>query len=149
MIFAELSPRRLPDEVLLCSSSCTEKFLKNKQSFFILSNKDKADAITDTQNTAEATAHMLRLGSVSAVHSQLSISILTDLFKDSSLSPSVQVKLKKVLTASQVALSAVAESAEIARRVSSAAAYRERDIWLDSSTIPADVVKEAKRLPFM
>ena len=52
-----------------------------------------------------------------------------------------------IQSAAQLSLTAMAESVDIQSRVQGAAAFCERDIWLDASRFSSEVIKEAKNLP--
>ena len=56
-------------------------------------------------------------------------------------------QLVSIQSAAQLSLTATAESVDIQSRVRGAAAFWERDIWLDASWFCSEVIKEAKNFP--
>ena len=145
--WAQLASARQPDPLLLSRTSHTEKLSKSKERYFTLENKAQAESLSFARSVGEAAAHSLRLESAAAATSQHAITSIQGMLADPDLPTKFKDQLVSIQSAAQLSLTATAESVDIQSRVRGAAAFRERDIWLDTSRFSAEVIKEAKNLP--
>ena len=147
--WAPLVTERVPDKELLARSAYVQKVSKKGQPVFSLQKSHSANRAVDFQRVASAASHSFRLASVSAVLSQFVLEETSHLTKDlqNVLSPVIQQRLDRIMSAAQLGVAAASESSEIASRTRVFAAHKERDVWLDNSRLSNALVKEAKSLP--
>ena len=147
--WAQLIPDRMPDKELLARSSYNQKTLKKGQSVPVLSKQHNADRVQDFHKVNVAASHSFRLASASAVLQQFVLEETSHLMKDipTPVSPILQQRLDRILSASQLSIAAAADLQEIASRTRVFAAHKERNVWLDNSRFDNKIVKEAKELP--
>lgn len=146
--WAQISHLRKPDDIVIARSRYSQSTSKSGVPVVTLADKNKADEVKFAQRVQEAAAHSLRLTSAAASLSQLVFTTIQDLSKNQAVPQELKSKLFMCQAASQLSLTASAEGAELSSRLKSTAAFRERDIWLESAKFPTPVVKEAKNLPF-
>ena len=145
--WAQLQFKRCADPILLARTRHKEKFSKQGRVSHVLSDPTAAHSISFVQSVGHAASHAFRINSAAAVSMQFVLDTLQTCLDSVSSFPFIQAKLQSALAASQIGLSAVAESSEIFSRIQGAAAFQERDLWLEASRLPKQVVKEAKTLP--
>ena len=145
--WASLCPDRVPDDLLLTRTNTIQKSLKKGQSVHVLADKLKAGRVEEFKKIGDAATHSLRLASVSASLSQFAVDTMQTVFDKYHLPQELKDTLISVQSASQLSLSATAESAEIQSRTRAFAAHKERDLWVDSARVHPEVKLLAKSLP--